>query len=194
MITVKRVPADRWKDFTDWLDDMYMEPKDITANHVFVMGKSATPTSYECRIYRDADPVTKDLKPTRRSKRKSKGLTGEERAAKIKNMYNELDTIPPPGLRPIKKNELHNKIRPIAPPEHQSFYDQFKPTEEEARKLQNRNSAKNAAQAAKKKARKAKQKGQAVEAPVAEPVMEVDNDADSAASDDDMVNNEIAAV
>ena len=94
-------------------DQPHPHPAFISANHVFSIGTSATPTTYARRLYRDADPVAQDLKPSSRSQRASKDLTPEQRAARVKNMDSELATIPPPGIKPIKKKELYKKIRPI---------------------------------------------------------------------------------
>ena len=188
MIDLQRVPAERWKAFTDWLDTMYMDPADISANHVFSIGTSATPTTYARQLYRDADPVAQDLKPSSRSQRASKDLTPEQRAAKVKNMDSELATIPPPGIKPIKKKELYNKIRPIAPPEHQSFYDQFKPTKEDEVINKKRDADKAQAQKDKRNAKKAKIESSKKAASVCDEEMPnssaVDGDGTNEASDE----------
>ena len=79
-----------------------------------------------------------------------------DKTGQIEIRGGELATIPPPGIKPIKKKELYKKIRPIAPPEHQSFYDQFKPTAEEDAINKKRDADKAQLQKDKKKAKKAK--------------------------------------
>ena len=122
-----RVEGNDWKGWTEGLNDYYRDPEPgtIPVNHEFVFGDSDSPTKFKRREYRDAEFEEYDLMPTKKSTRPCVGLTDVERQLDLKDLPNDLDILPPPGLSAVKANECVTKLMPLAPPEAKAYYDRM---------------------------------------------------------------------
>ena len=89
-----------WWDFTSFFNDYCIDipPAPFIFNHIYIFGADNTKTPYSRQTYKDCDYTAKNLIPITRSKRQSKNLTVPQRGDKFKNMYANLDAIPPPGM------------------------------------------------------------------------------------------------
>jgi len=132
-ITLERVTHESMFDWTTGLEKVYAEPPSGTtlSNHVFTFGGvdddvegGITSTTYRRKLYCGAETEhSKDLLPSRvRLQMQHSDDAKEARRQTIRNLPDNLRSLPAPGLSAIKANECVKKLGPLAPEEYQPYY------------------------------------------------------------------------
>lgn len=119
-VDVLRVPPHRFRQFEEWFHNFYVSPKIGTSKHHVYMfhAMETSPTIYRRMTYKYAmgeDVETHDLRPSKRTQRLSSGWSDEQRRGGLATMYADIAVTKPPGVTPIKQNEMFKKWRTIVP-------------------------------------------------------------------------------